>query len=1124
MTTLSRDLRRILERAVVEARRTAEAGARKALEALGVGHHEPWPGTSPLQRALRNRLRAHGRQLGDHRDERRGTQSIDRLTAECAYEHWHRMLFARFLAENALLIEPESGMDITLEDCQALARERRRDWLELAAEFAQRMLPQIFRIDDPTLAVALPAETQQALEKLLKDLPGEVFAADDGLGWVYQFWQSEQKDAVNKSGKKIGADELPAVTQLFTEDYMVWFLLHNTLGAWWSGRRHPNGVDAASEEDARKAVALPGVIWDYLRFLQGDDGKWRPTTGNVQGWPNAAKDVTVLDPCMGSGHFLVFALPMLVAMRMQEEALPQPAAVYAVLKDNLFGLEIDPRCTQLAAFNLALAAWKLGGHQALPALNLACSGLAPNMRETDWVALAGDNEKLRNGMERLYRLFKDAPVLGSLVNPRRSADDMYVADYHELQPLLEKALTHETDDDTTHELAVTARGLAKAAEILTGRFTLVATNVPYLGRGKQADVLQDYGERVYPDSKSDLATCFVERCLTSCMSGRTTALVTPQSWLFSASYKQLRERLLKTDSWNIVARLGSRAFETISGEVVNVVLLAITKSTPADGQLFAAIDVGEDSTPMEKAKVLSEGAFVCLTQKDQLRNPDGKVMLSAARAGSLLSLRSASYQGIKTGDDERVRRLFWELGVINSGWRFFQSTVETTTIAGGLERIIDWRDDGQGLARKQGLAAWGKKGVMISQMSALPAALYFGDPFDSNASPIVPVDPNDIPALWMFCSSPKYREEIRKVDQSLKPTNSSLVQVPFDLAHWQTIAAETYPNGLPKPHSDDPTQWLFNGHPKGSAQPLQVAVARLLGYHWPRQIGSSFPDCPALGSDELESFADDDGIVCISATLGEDSAADRLRGLLAVAYGSSWNAAQLNALLSSVGVAGKTLDDWLRDGFFEQHCALFHQRPFIWHVSDGRRDGFHALINYHKLAEGQGQGRRTLEKLAYAYLGDWIDRQRNDQKAGVEGADGRVAAAEHLKAELEKILEGEPPYDIFVRWKPLREQPIGWAPDINDGVRMNIRPFMTARPLAARGKTASILRVTPKGIKWDKDRGKEPQREKADFPWFWSWDEGTLDFAGGKTFDGVRWNDLHYSREAKQAARARKHK
>ncbi|MBS0528539.1 MAG: SAM-dependent methyltransferase, partial [Proteobacteria bacterium] len=119
-----------------------------------------------------------------------------------------------------------------------------------------------------------------------------------------------------------------------------------------------------------------------------------------------------------------------------------------------------------------------------------------------------------------------------------------------------------------------------------------------------------------------------------------------------------------------------------------------------------------------------------------------------------------------------------------------------------------------------------------------------------------------------------------------------------------------------------------------------------------------------------------------------------------------------------------------------------------------------------------------------------------------------------------KILEGETPYDVFVRWKPLYEQPIGWDPDINDGVRMNIRPFMTARPLNARGANACILRSTPK-IKWDKDRGKEPLRDKAEYPWFWGWNELSVDFAGGTEFDGNRWNDLHYRRTAKQSARDR---
>jgi hypothetical protein len=122
---------------------------------------------------------------------------------------------------------------------------------------------------------------------------------------------------------------------------------------------------------------------------------------------------------------------------------------------------------------------------------------------------------------------------------------------------------------------------------------------------------------------------------------------------------------------------------------------------------------------------------------------------------------------------------------------------------------------------------------------------------------------------------------------------------------------------------------------------------------------------------------------------------------------------------------------------------------------------------------------------------------------------------------MSETLKGEPPYDIFVRWKPLHEQAIGWEPDINDGVRMNIRPFMSARPLGARGANSCILRTTPKNVKWDKDRGKEPSREKADYPWFWGWDEATQDFAGAKNFDGNRWNDLHYTRAVKQAARDR---
>ena len=162
-------------------------------------------------------------------------------------------------------------------------------------------------------------------------------------------------------------------------------------------------------------------------------------------------------------------------------------------------------------------------------------------------------------------------------------------------------------------------------------------------------------------------------------------------------------------------------------------------------------------------------------------------------------------------------------------------------------------------------------------------------------------------------------------------------------------------------------------------------------------------------------------------------------------------------LLRQVGFEKEGLDLWLRDGFFVQHCKLFHQRPFIWHIWDGRRGGFAALVNYHKL-EGA-----NLDKLIYSYLGEWIGTQRAAEEAGTPGANARLVAALELQKKLETIRDGEPPYDIYVRWKPMHEQPIGWNPDLNDGVRLNIRPFVTAGVLRSRVD-----------VNWKKDRGRNP--------------------------------------------------
>ena len=1138
MPALAPTLRKTLETTVVKGRDLAERGARDAVTALAVGANEPFASMGEGERKLRNRLRARGRQLGDQKS----TQGIERLVREMAYEHWHRMLFARFLAENKLLIEPSSGVSISLDECAELAAEEGTDLWELAATFAQAMLPQIFRLDDPVLAVKLPLEIRQQLQGLVAGLEVETFTASDSLGWTYQFWQTKRKKEVNDSGVKIGADELSPVTQLFTEDYMVDFLLDNTLGAWHAGKvlaANPQlAATAQSEEELRQAVALQGCPWNYLRFIKTDDGPWAPASGTYEGWPKTAAELKCLDPCMGSGHFVVAMFERLVALRMAEEGVSEKTALSAVIEVNLFGLEIDPRCTQIGAFNLALAAWRRVGYCPLPAMNLACSGLAPNTSESEWLALAGDNERLRNGMKRLYQLFDNAAVLGSLINPRAGEADLFMAGFNELQPLLEQALAPESQDDTSQEVAVTARGLAKAAEILADQFTLVATNVPYLGKADQVLMLQDYAATVFPEGKADLATCFVERALQFLSTGNA-ALVTPQNWLFLGSYKELRKRLLREQSWNAVARLGEKGFQSSQAAGAFAALSIISGIKSADSEIIAGLDASGPNDPAAKAELLREGDLLITFQPEQLANPDSIFSLSRIDRTALMRNTGGCYQGISTGDTPRATLCFWELNSVHNQWKTFQTPSETTQLYGGRSAIVNYMllDQGFESAAIRGQEAWGKRGIAIGQMRSLPATLYEGSLFSNSTPVIVPHDPDHLAALWLYCQGPYLCADLRKLNPKISVDNGYVSKVPFDLSSWQKVAAEKYPEGLPKPFSNDPSQWLFNGHPAGAGHPLHVAVARLVGYEWPRQTGSSFPDCPALGPDGLEALADEDGIVCLSPVRGEASAVERLRKLLATALGEEWSSSKERELLLATAVDNNAkkpepdLESWLRSSFFGEHCKLFHSRPFIWQIWDGHPHGFSALVNYHKLAAPNCQGRKTLEQLTFTYLGDWIDRQKLDQAEGVNGADDRLAAALDLQGQLKKILEGEPPFDIFVRWKPLHQQAIGWDPDINDGVRLNIRPFLKAQLRKGGRKGAGVIRWKPFEIKRKADRGNEPMRTRNDFPWFWGWEEGnsaiSIDFGApilgappaGDSFDGNRWNDLHYSRAAKEAAR-----
>jgi hypothetical protein len=472
-----------------------------------------------------------------------------------------------------------------------------------------------------------------------------------------------------------------------------------------------------------------------------------------------------------------------------------------------------------------------------------------------------------------------------------------------------------------------------------------------------------------------------------------------------------------------------------------------------------------------------------LSQANQKNNPDSRISVHETGSGPLLSQYAISLQGLSPADFPRYGRFFWE-GNRSADFVRWQSTIDETEYYGGRELMLWFGPDlrsaiDRGDAYVRGEAGWGKQGVVVRQMRHLPVTIFTGEVFDTNAAIIVPHNQGHLAAIWAFCSSEEYLTSIRRIDRKLNVTNATLVKVPFDLDRWKLVSEEKYPKGLPEPYSDDPTQWLFHGHPQ-YAEPgteLHVALARLAGYLWPAEADPGLRLSGEARTRIAEAAAlpaaDADGLLTLVPVLGKRPLAERLRAYCSAAWGNAWTHGTEAALITSACDRVKdkppkqlTLEAWLPTHAARQHTKLFQERPFLWWITDGRNDGFTAIVHYHRLTSA------NLERLAYHVLGNWTTDL---------GTDPRAEAARVLQAKLTRILDGETPYDIFVRWKPLARQPLGWDPDLDDGVRLANVP----------------------NVRYGVDRGKDA----ASTPWF-------------PTFNGERRNDHHTTLEQKNAARA----
>lgn len=393
---------------------------------------------------------------------------------------------------------------------------------------------------------------------MVEDIPEEDWQDQvQIIGWLYQYYNTEPKDKVFanlKKNVKISAADIPAATQLFTPDWIVRYMVENSLGRLWTeGHGKPEHadwkyyLDEAEQEDTVRAE---------LKQLRESYREIQP------------EQIRIIDPCMGSGHILVYAFDVLMDIYTACGWSERDAAV-SILRNNLYGLDIDRRAYQLAYFAVMMKARQYN-RRILRGEN------QPNL--ANFADVMGVNTSMLIGSLRQFvEQFQFADTYGSLMTVTAPAGlDEMVAAFHPTIGLDEVQL----------------KAMVKLSGILSQKYDVVCTNPPYMGSSGMNAVLSDYVKKNYPDSKSDLFACFMEKCGQLVKRNGLYAMITQHAWMFLSSYEKLREKL-KMNSIVNMAHLGARAFDEIGGEVVQTTAFVSCGKRVADfkGTYVRLVDI-----------------------------------------------------------------------------------------------------------------------------------------------------------------------------------------------------------------------------------------------------------------------------------------------------------------------------------------------------------------------------------------------------------------------------------------------------------------------------------------------------------------------------------------------------
>lgn len=574
------------------------------------------------------------------------------------------------------------------------------------------------------------------IEQMISQIPEDNWQdAVQIIGWLYQYYNSEKKDdvfAALKKNVKISKENIPAATQLFTPDWIVRYMVENSLGRLWV-EGHPDA----------KAQLLP-TPEEQAAYTAGnrdpEDTKWHYYLEEAQQEPQVQaqlseiskqyadltpEQIKVIDPCCGSGHILAYLFDVLMQI-YENYGYTSRDAVTSILQNNLYGLDIDDRAAQLAYFAVMMKARRYDrrffSHTTQP--HVYAIEESNRIEKPDVEYFCNGKPELKDAMHTILTQLYDAKEYGSILTiPPQDWDALY-ARFDEV-----------ADESSFHRESIRKKilPLVRVAQTLAQKYDVVVTNPPYMGASNMNSDLSEYVKKYYPDSKSDLFAVFIEVCSRMAKQNGYQAMITQHAWMFLSSFEKLREKMMLTETVSM-AHLGARAFEEIGGEVVQTTSFVRVR-THIDNFKGVYCRLIEPTTQQGKEDMFLAGENRYTAHQDNFAKIPGSPVaywvsnnFLKAFDNEKIGKYTISDGQTKTGNNDKYLRLLWEVPVSEIGkgkhWVLHAKGGAFRRWYGNIDTLIDWSDSAREHYRTDHVARiapeyiWFRKGICWTLISS----------------------------------------------------------------------------------------------------------------------------------------------------------------------------------------------------------------------------------------------------------------------------------------------------------------------------------------------------------------------------------------------------------------------